>query len=296
MRSRLSLVAFATLLVVSGCDDAIPTEPDDLLVDARIARQAGDVDAAVDLLERAHEADASDAVVRLELASTLFEQADLGVIDLDRIASYLLEEAGASAASPAPSASDAKAGGCAYADDPTAERFDPTEFEEYDQYLERASVARRVRELLDPVIADQLRPDDFLCTGIQDGALVYDADAALAALRSVDPRITDEQIASALAVNAVAEVMDTYLFLTEELEGRAEWYRLGDGSIGVCPVGITEEELRQLAEGSVADMGEALLSTDLRARLIGSSTELVDVVLDAYEEVRDDLAPTCTGS
>lgn len=296
MRLRLSLVAFATLLVVSGCDESIPTEPEDLLVDARIARQAGDLDTAVDLLERAYESNDDDAVVRLELASTLFEQADLGVIDLDRIASYLLEEAGASAASPAPTAEAAKSGGCPYANDPTAERFDPTEFEEYDQYLERASVARRVRELLDPVIADQLRPDDFLCTGIQDGALVYDADAALAALRSVDPRITDEQIASALAVNAVAEVLDTYLFLTEELDGRAEWYRLGDGSIGVCPVGITEEELRQLAEESVADMGEALLSTDLRARLIGSSTELVDVVLDAYEEVRDDLAPACTGS
>ncbi|MEM1056248.1 MAG: hypothetical protein AAGI52_12045 [Bacteroidota bacterium] len=300
MRSPLPAVALAALLslspALSGCDESIPTAMDDLLTDARIARQAGDLGTAVNLLERAHEADQGDAVVRVELASSLFEQADLNVADLDRIATYLLEE-GQTLAPTGPVVNTvAKGDACPYETDPGAESFDPRDFEEYGDYLENAQVARRVRELLDPIITSELRPDDFLCTGIQDGALVYDSEAALSALRGVDPDITDQQIASALAVNSVAEVLDTYLFLTEELAGQADWYRLGDGSIGVCPVGISEEELRDLAEPSIADMGEALLSVDLRSRLIGSSTDLVDIVLDAYEEVRNDLAPTCSGS
>lgn len=301
MRTSFAALALAALLVpaLAGCDESIPTTPDDLLLDARIARQAGDIDTAVDLLERAHEADAADPIVRIELASALFDQVDLDVADLDRIAQTFFEEGGTDeglgVAAPF-SASNEKGGGCPYASDPTAEPFDPTEFEEYGDYLENAQVARRVRELLDPVITDELRPDDFLCTGIEDGALVYDADAALAALRGVDPEITDQQIASALAVNAVAETLDTYLFLTEELEDRTAWYRLADGSIGICPVGISEEELRALAEESIADMGEALLSVDLRGQIIGSSTDLVTAVLDAYEEARDDLAPHCSGS
>lgn len=303
MRYRVSVAALALaavfLPVLSGCDESIPSDPDDLLTDARIARQAGDIDRAVTLLERAHEADQADAIVRIELASSLLEQADLDIADLDHIAQTFLEEAGATdgLGVSAPFASTAaKGGSCPYADDPTAEPFDPRDFDEYGQYLDRAQVARRVRELLDPVITDELRPDDFLCTGIEAGALVYDPDAALAALRSVDPEITDQQIANALAVNAVAEVLDTYLFLTEELADQAAWYRLADGSLGICPVGITEADLRTMAEESIADMGEALLSVDLRRRIVGSSTDLVDVVLEAYEAVRDDLAPHCTSS
>lgn len=296
MRSFALLAALALVAVptLTGCDDVAPVSADDLVVDARIARQAGDIDQAVDLLERALAADAADAVVRVELASALFEQADLGVADLDALATYLLDEANSGGfGSLSPEAS--KGGSCPYETAPGAAPFDPRDLDEYGQYLERVSVATRVKEILDPVITDELRPDDFLCTGIQDGQLNYDPDAALAALRAADEDLTDTQISSALGANAVAEVLDTYFFLSEDLRDRADWYRLSDGTLGICPVGITEEELRDLAEPSVADLGEALLSIDLRGRLIETSTtELVDVVIDAYEEVRDDLAPHCT--
>ncbi|MEL6615095.1 MAG: hypothetical protein AAFQ43_05125 [Bacteroidota bacterium] len=296
MRSFALLAALALLAVptLTGCDEVAPVSADDLVTDARIARQAGDVDQAVDLLERAFAADAADAVVRVELASALFEQSDLGIADLDALASYLLDEANSGGVAPfTPEAS--KGGSCPYESEPGAVPFDPRDLDEYGQYLERVSVARRVREILDPVITEELRPDDFLCTGIQDGELNYDPDAALAALRAQDEDLSDTQIASALGANAVAEVIDTYVFLSEDLRDDAAWYRLSDGTLGVCPVGITEEDLRARAEPSVADLGEALLSIDLRGRLVETSaTELVDVVIDAYEEVRDDLAPNCS--
>jgi hypothetical protein len=297
----LAALAIAAVPVLSGCDETIPTTPEDLLVDARIARQAGDINKAVDLLERAHTADRSDAVVRVELASALFSQADLDVSDLDRIATYLLDGADAGTLDvPAPEAPDAKGNACPYETAPGAEPFDPRDLAEYGQYLDRGTVSARVRDLLDPIISDQLRPSDFLCNGITETSgqaeLNYDPDAALAAMRAADSRLTDELIASALAVNAVAEALDTYMFLSNDLRGETAWYRLANGNLGVCPVGVTEEELRDLAEESIADLGEALLSIDLRSRILGSgevSTELVDIVLDAYDEVRDDLAPYC---
>ena len=302
MRSFALLAAFAIAAVpaLTGCDESIPTQPEDLLVDARIARQAGDINKAVDLLERAHTADRSDAVVRVELASALFTQADLDVTDLDRIASFLLDETASGDLGIPGETASAKAADCPYETSPGAEPFDPRGLAEYDQYVDRGSVSTRVRELLDPVITEQLRPADFLCSGITEtegGAeLNYDPEAALAAMRAADSRLTDELIASALAVNAVAEAMDTYVFLTDDLREETAWYRLANGNLGVCPVGVTEAELRDLAEGAIADLGEALLSIDLRSRILGSgevSTELVDIVLDAYSEVRDDLAPYC---
>ena len=302
MRSFALLVALALAAVpaLTGCDEVAPTTTQDLLTDARIARQAGDLDTAIDLLERAHAADPADAVVRVELATTLFEKADLGISDLDQIATFLYEEGiSGSLNLPEPVADASAKGGCPYADAPGSEPFDPRDLAEYSQYLDRTTVARRVRELLDPVITEELRPDDFLCNGVVDGALNYDPDAALESLQAVDSRLTNDQIASALAVNAVAEVMDSYLFLAGELEEETDWYRLANGNIGICPVGVSETELRDLAEESIADLGEALVSIDLRAHILGSSqvsTELVDIMLDAYDEVRDDLAPYCPGS
>ena len=300
MRSH-HLLALGLLLALSACDTAIPTDPATLLTDARIARQSGDIDKAVDYLERAHAATPGDAIVRVELASSLFEQAELDITDLDRIAEYLREGRGADAlVAPAGLAPTAKSGGaCPYADDPDATPFDPRDLDEYQQYLDDAEVSERVRELLDPVITDELRPDDALCSGIEGGVLNYDREGALAALRAADPEITDEQIASALAVNALAEAMSTYLFLSEDLADELDWYRLADESLAICPVNVTDEELLALTEEPLAGLGEALFSIDLRAQLLGAneaSTELVDEVLALYEDYREDLAPYCPGS
>ena len=304
MRSLASLAALALFAVpaLTGCDESIPTTPEDLLADARIARQAGDINKAVDLLERAHARDARDAVVRVELSSALLAREDLGVDDLDRIASYLLDGAASGGLGvPSGSAPEAKAGSCPYETAPGATPFDPRDLDEYEQYLDEDNVSARVRELLDPVITEQLRPADFLCNGITETAsgaeLNYDPDAALAAMRAADSRLTDELIASALAVNATNEAIAAYRFLSNDLRAQTAWYRLSDGNLGVCPVGVTEAELRDLAEDAIADLGEALLSIDLRSRILGSgqvTTELVDIVLDAYDEVRDDLAPYCS--
>ena len=303
MRFPAFLVALALALTLSACDQStsFPSNPDDLLADARIARQAGDINRAVELYEEGVANDPTSAVLRIELAAALFEQADLGIANLDEIARTFSREVSAGGLTGASGAAFApqKAGTCPYADDPDAEAFDPRDFDGYDDYLVRAPVATRVLELLDPVINDVVRPADFLCNGIVDGELNYDQAAAIGALRAVDPELTDDHIASALAMNAVSLVLKTYGFITEDLNTQTDWYRLSDETLGICPRNLDETELRDFSEDAIADFGEALVSIDLRTEVLDAgdvSTELVGLVLDVYQEFRDDLAPYCTGT
>ncbi len=303
---RLPVLLVALALTLAACDQSA-SNPDDLLADARIARQAGDIDRAVELYEAAFRDDPTDPVLRIELAAALFEQADLGIANLDEITrTFSREVSGGGLVETSGSIfASQKAGACSYADDPGAETFDPREFDGYTEYLERAPVATRVLELLDPVIDDVVRPDDFLCSGITDsGELDYDQDSALSALRATirasDSDLTasqiDDYVASALAINAVALVLETYGFLTEELNAETDWYRLSDGTLGICPRALGDAELRDLSEDAIADFGEALVSIDLRTEVLGAgdvSTELVGLVLDVYQEFRADLAPYC---
>ena len=300
------VLAAALLLVLplQGCDETPGTgTPDDLLTDARIARQAGDLDVAVDLLETAFEASPDDAVVRTELAVTLFQEAGLDLADLDRIAQFLLDEGTAPLTATPETAG--KGGDCPYEGE--AEAFDPRDLDGYIEYVESDDTIDRVLALLAPVIARELRPEDFLCTGIVDGELAYDAAAARAEMRAEilasDPDLSDAQaddlLASALAVNASARLLAAYNFVVTDIAPVTDWYRLGDDAFGVCFDGVTEDELRTMSEGAVADIGEALTSIDLRSEILDSTSstqELVDLLLDAYEQVRAEIGPVCDPS
>lgn len=304
----LTLAAALPLVFgLGGCDAADAADPAVLLDDARIARQRGDLDEAVRLYEEALRADPNHGGARVELASTVLEQADVDLLDLDRIALFLSEAQ--ATPPPAPAAPTAPTNGlgaqCAYADDPTAVPFDPRSVEGYpDLFADRVAIqaALAILQGAGPVPGGAVIPASLrfadLCSGIEDGQLVYDRGGVLAEMQARG--LTNEAVESALAVNAVGRLLDAYFFLVEDVAEQTTWYRLADGSVGVCAA--DEEALRAQAETAIGDVGEALTSLDLRAYSLALRSQSDDAAgyvqdaLDAYESIADDLGPYCTGS
>ena len=296
------------MLPVAGCDTAATGEArvETLVDDARIAREAGRLDEAERLLERAYAEAPASAVVRVELGQTYFQRGGVGLLDVDRLARFLTDATGTAAPAPetAPLATPFKLGAtCPYASDPTATPFDPREMAGYPDLLANRAVVREVLALMHEaspggraVMPAALRALS-LCEGIEDGQLVYDREGALAALRAQG--LTTDQIASALALNAVGRLLESYFVLTQDLPQQTAWYRVNDGAtatIGVCAE--DPEALRTQADAAIADFGEALTSLDLRAQALGgqgASVELVRRTIDAYERIRGELGPVCGG-
>lgn len=298
---RLTLALLALLVgapsFLAACDQSSPADDaNTLLTDARIARQGGDLDTAIELLEQAHDLDAASAEIRVELASAYFERDDVDLFDLDRVALFLLDQqpgdgATGDEAEPAPTAAFKGGASCTYADDPEAVPFDPREVDGYPELAANRATVERVLELLAVVIPEELRAMD-LCTGIEDGALVYEHEAALAAMRAFG--LSDTQIASTLAINAVARLLNAYFFLAEDLAPQTQWYRLPDQRIGLCADDV--EALRAQSQDAIRDLGEVLTSLDLRDRTLGGNAATRDLIahaIDAYEAVADHLGPYC---
>ena len=301
---RLLLAALVAaplaLLSVPGCDNAAAGSVDDLLTDARIARQQGRHAEAVRLLEQAYEAAPENAAVRAELGVSYLDREEIGLAEINRLARFLTDPPADAAPSPSPTTNLGAT--CPYADDPHATPFDPTSIEDYIELVGHRDLIEQVLAILHegpggdvpPVIPEALRAIG-LCEGIEDGQLVYDRDGALAEMRALG--LSDDQITAVLAANAVARLYDAYFFLTEDVPQQTTWYRVENGEtsyIGVCA--DDEEALRAQAEEAIRDFGEALASLDLRAHVLGGDTpsvELVQAVIEAYESIRDDLGPYC---
>lgn len=299
LRSAFALFAFSVLL--TGCDALEPTRApfEDLeaaIDDAVIAREQGDYETAVELLEDAVEAHPESAPARVELGVTYLERDGIDLFELERIARRLAGENAASAtvASAAPPS-------CSFASNRDAEPFDPSDYAEYAGLLaNRASVeaARaNVGAAEAAAIPGSLRAVN-LCTGIEGGEIVYEREAALEAMTTAG--LSDEQIGAALAVNATSLILTSVFTLLEDVgpDQNVQWYRIpnSDGSytIGLCADDLVA--LQEASEGVVADMGEALVSLDLRAHHLGRTgltQEIVDVVVEAYTEIEDDLADYC---
>lgn len=286
-----ALLAALVLLPLAACDETggFAEDVNVAVDDAVIARQSGNYAQAVAILRNALERAPESAEVRVELATTILERDGVNLLDIDRISTFLTTGASGGAARPAdPNARAA----CPYASDPTAEAFDPTDLVGFDDLMEQATSITETVDLLAPVMPAALQTFD-ICTSVVDGELVYDRAAAIADLRSQG--LSDAQIGQALAVNALAKFVDAYLFVTTELPQQTTWYRLADGSIAICV--DDPEALQAQAEDAVAHIGEAVLSLDARAAHLGASsaaTEIVDLALDAYEDVRDALGFYCT--
>ena len=290
-RFFLPLLAAVLLLPLSGCDETGPMlvldEGVDVAInDAIIAREQGDYATATDLLYQALEAEPTNAVVRVELSTTLLQREGIDLFDIERIGQYL-ETAGTSQP-----AAGRSAGTCAYASDPTAVQFDPTEYEGFEELVLSIEVLEEVTATLEGVLPAAV--EDFqLCGSVVDGELLYDQAQAILDLKSQG--LTNEQAAQALAVGALARFVDAYVTVTEELAEETSWYRLADGSIGICA--DDEDAARTKAEGAIQGIGEAILSLDTRAAILGASAtvaaEIVDTALDIYGELEQDITTYC---
>ena len=291
MQLRLSwLLAALLILPLSACNETgglASTNVDLAVNDAVTARQSGNYQQAVDILEQALEANPESAPVRVELAATVMERDGIDLLDLDRIAAFVTE--GVATTQDASTRSSRNA--CAYAADPSAVEFSPADAAGLLDISAKRSTIKAVLAYLDDLLPDALTSFD-VCTTIQDGELVYDADAAAAQLRGSG--LSDGQIGSLLTVNALARFLDAYLFVTEDVTTQTTWYRLSDGSIGVCAE--DEKALEEQAREAVDGIGESLLSLDLRSKSFSSGTaasEIVTLAVDAFGDIRDAVGEYC---
>lgn len=297
-----ALLLVAAPLFLAACDgsDVDLGDVNSLLTDARIARQAGDLDGAINLLESALDQDAENVSVRVELASAYMERNDVDLLDLDRIALYLTSFEDNFTESDNPQAVGKT---CQYDNDPNAHPF---ELSDYEEYLELYEVREAINEVLallngtDPTGVDlSIIPEELralsLCSGISDGELDYDREGALAAMQAIG--LTDDEITTALAVNAVGRFLEAYFFITEDIPQEASWFQIKDENgdyIGVCA--DDPDALREQVETAIEDLGEAITSLDLRDHVLGGNTttrDLVEHVIEAYEAVEEHLGPYC---
>jgi len=291
MKLRLSwLLAALLVLPLSACDEtggSTSTNVDLAVSDAVTARQSGDYTQAVTILEEALAANPQSAPVRVELAATVMERDGIDLLDLDRIASFVTEGAETTQAATRSTARSA----CTYAADPTAVEFSPGDAADLPDIKAKRSTIKKTLALLDEILPEALTGFD-ICTTIVDGELVYDHAAAAAHLRGKG--LSNDQVARLLSVNALARFLDAYLFVTEDVTTQTTWYRLADGSIGVCA--DDEEALETQARDAVDGIGQSLLSLDLRSRTFApgsASSEIVTLAVDAFEEIRDAVGEYC---
>ena len=288
-RLRLLLAALA-LLPLAACDETAGALADDVetaVDDAVIARANGDHDGAAVILRRALERAPENAEVRVELATTLLDQGGVDLLDLDRIARFVADQAG-SARRPA---ARTAGGACRYASDPSATPFDLEDVEGYSELEAEVERIREADETLDPVVPAALQSFD-VCSSVVDGALDYDRDGAVQGLRDQD--LTETQVRQALAVNGLTQLVSAYTHLADAAEGNVTWYRLADGSVDVCA--DDEDALEARAEEAAGGFGEALLSLDARAFLLGEGSaagDVVALVLDAYDDFEGAIGDYC---
>ncbi|HEX9950476.1 MAG TPA: hypothetical protein VGB53_01805 [Rubricoccaceae bacterium] len=288
LRTAFAALALVLILPLAGCDETgVSTDEASVIGDAQVARQNGDFETAVRLLETALAANPQSAPVRTELGVTILAREDLNLLDLDRISQFIVD--GAAGATVAANAPAARGGTCRFASDPTAVPFDPTAVEGFPEIEASQSAIDSVLAIITPVLPAALRSFDPCTTIAPDGSLVYDRVAVAAQLRASG--LTDAQISQLLATNALARFLSAYLFVTTEVPQQTSWYRLADGSIGVCAT--DEDALLTQTRGAVSTLGTALTSLDTRARSFGGASDIVDLATDAFADIREALGEYC---
>ena len=292
-----ALLAILLLLPLAACDET--TDPDAeigvVVDDAVAARQRGDYDRAVALLQGALARQPDAATARVELATTLLERDGIDLVDLDRIGRFLTDGGPARRSPGAALVGRAPARGgdaCALAGDPSAEPIDPTAVEGFAEIQAALATLAEADRALSPVIPAALQGFS-LCTSVVDGELVYDRERALREMSEAG--LSDAQVAQALAVNALTSFLDAYATVASGLAEHTTWYRRADGSVAICVA--DEAAARATAEAAVASVGEAVLSLDARASVVGAGSlaaEVVALALDAYERLRESVGDPCS--
>ncbi len=285
LRLALATLAVALILPLTGCDESggMSTDATTVIADAQIARQHGDFDRAEALLRGALQQDAASAPVRAELAATLMARQGLNLLDLDRIAQFVIDGTNAAATAPA----GRPAGTCSFAG--TGTPFDPTTVSGFPQITASGAQIEEAISLMAPLLPAGLTSFDA-CTEIAaDGSLVYDRAGATAQLRASG--LTDAQISQMLANNALARFLSAYLTVSTGLNQQTTWYRMPNGSVGICA--DDTDALVAQTRPAVARLGTAVLSLDTRARSFGGTTDLVDAATSAFADIREGIAGFC---
>jgi hypothetical protein len=285
-----AVLAALVLLPLAACDETggFSDDVNFAVDDAVIARESGDYDTAVNILKDAMQRAPENAEVRVELATTILERDGIDLLDVDRIGLFITESAGAAGAAAAPAARAS----CPYAADPSATRFRLQDLEGYEEIAAKIGSLDEAEAALSAVMPASIQGFS-ICSSVVDGALAYDQAGAIAALRGRG--LSETQVAQALAVNALVQLTSAYVAMTEMVEQETAWYRLADGRIVVCV--DDPEALKAQAEEPIRAFGQAVLSLDARASILGSTStaaELVSLALDAFEEVRDAVADYCS--
>lgn len=290
LRTVFAALAVALVLPLAGCDETSQNLglADEALViaDAQIARQNGDYHQATVLLEGALDRNPTSAPVRVELATTVLASRDLNLLDLDRIAQFLVNGTGGITAGRDAARSGAA---CPYATDGTSRQFDPTtDTPDFPAVKASRGAIDSVLTLVEPILPASLKTFDINTSVGPDGQLTYDQPAAAAALRayrgSDGQALTEVQISQLLAANALARFFDAYLVVTD-VEQKPTWWRLQGNKIGVCADNMNA--LQTQTEPSIKKLGTAVLALDVRTRSFGGSAELVQIALDAFKDIRD---------
>jgi hypothetical protein len=298
----LPLAALLLAVLASGCNVFAPFyseggEVDALLEDARHARASGNLNKAVELLERAYEREPSNPVVRLDLGSTLMLREKLTFLEVEAVTRHILDALGHGDALRGASAA---AEVCTFEPGTATAPFNPRGADGYAQIVSARPTLRRVVELLsDPAAPTEAPalPAAFtsldVCEAITPAGLNYNRNAVLAAIR--DQFSMDTQVTAVLSTASVAYTLGSYVALFEQPDLPVSWYTLPDDGLGACVAEAQYDLLVERAQAQVRQVGRALFALDLLMLHSGQDefAEYVEDALDLYASFDDDDLSPC---
>ncbi|MEM6783447.1 MAG: hypothetical protein AAF624_06895 [Bacteroidota bacterium] len=295
-------VALVTALVawpvLSGCSYEQGGSLNEYITDARIQRQDGDVDAALDLLREGIAEFPDSEALRFELAATLLAASPLSLFDLADAAEYVIEEPTQNIGVPADQSCAIPSTGVR-----GLEVFDPVGFPSFANIEASAVVLDSIGALITrtpdgdgfSTLERELRQVD-LCRVVDRELAVlrpYGRDGILDALRA--DGLSDLQIGELLVTYAVSELTRNYYDLfTERIPSLNEGdndvvtlYRVQEGNetyIGFC---ATNPFAFVAVTSTVRDPADAFLratlAVELRAYLFGYPEATDELIIDAIE-------------
>jgi hypothetical protein len=310
---RPAALLLVVVFALTGCNvfQGLSDDSDDpvqLVQDARLARQAGDLGKARRLLENALVIDPASHSVRAELAGVRLQSEGINLIKLQRLVDHIARRVeGAGGASPNSMFGSFSGEFCTFQPGQVTELFDPRDMPGYDSLLTARPMLREVIALLrgieppttTPTIPHALQHVN-LCNVVVDGALYYPRDPILAQMRALP--LTNPEINSVLADYATALMLESYFRVFEDMPAGIEptWYQVqkqsGGYYVGFCVGDDNEQALKAHATDPVRDFGEAMLAIDLRSHNMGGETigaELVTASIQSFDRLREELTDLC---
>lgn len=303
----LGVAGLATVLVITGCNvlDAAYEEGgsvENLIEDAAYARINQDFERSEALLREAFDLAPGNPTVRVDLASTLMQREEVGLVDLEQVTSYLLGEIESAGGQQRGTPADT----CSWDSDEPTQPFEPRAAGGYDEVAAASPILAEVIRLLNdpasptepPVLPAGLGEIDP-CTVVQGGTIAYDRDALVATLNEHFDGDTG-RINAALTMNAVALTLGAYLGIFEAPEVPVDWFLVGeaeDTRVGFCTDRANIVTFDENVDTNLDAIAEAFFSLDLLL-YNGGSTEMqayVDEALELYTTFEGSFGGFCGG-